>query len=118
MRSSADDRGLGSATNSATLAVRFDLAACCRCVRRHRRGSRQSRREGANGPALNLLVQALIDSLLVPAEEKTVSKLTRRERGGDLSTMFGGMDRLFDEWMWSWPLRRPFGLGGDGRARS
>ena len=42
-----------------------------------------------------------------------MSKLTRRERGGDPPTMFSGMDRLFDEWMRSLPLRRPFGLGGD-----
>ena len=39
--------------------------------------------------------------------------LTRRERGGDLTTMFGRMDRLFDEWMRSLPMRRPFGPGGD-----
>jgi HSP20 family molecular chaperone IbpA len=42
-----------------------------------------------------------------------VGMLTRRERSGDLTTMFGRMDRLFDEWMRSLPMRRPFGPGGD-----
>jgi HSP20 family protein len=51
--------------------------------------------------------------LLFRREEKTVSTLSRREQGGEPSTMFSRMDRLFDEWMRSLPLRRPFGLGGD-----
>ena len=40
-----------------------------------------------------------------------MSMLTRRERGGDLPTVFSRMDRLFDEWMRSLPMRRPFGPG-------
>jgi HSP20 family protein len=39
--------------------------------------------------------------------------LTRRERREDLPTVFRRMDRLFDEWMRSLPLRRPFGPGWD-----
>ena len=39
--------------------------------------------------------------------------LTRMERGGDLPTMFSRMDRLFEEWMRSLPMRRVFGQGGD-----
>ena len=37
----------------------------------------------------------------------------QRRRGGELATPFGRLDRLFDEWMRSLPMRRPFGLGGD-----
>jgi HSP20 family protein len=39
--------------------------------------------------------------------------LTRRERGGDDPTPYRRMDRLFEEWMRSLPMRLPFGLGGD-----
>ena len=42
-----------------------------------------------------------------------MNTLTRMERGGDLPTTFSLMDRLFDEWMRSLPMRRPFGHGGD-----
>ena len=42
-----------------------------------------------------------------------MSMLSRRERGGEHPTMFSRMDRLFDEWMRSLLLRRPFGLGLD-----
>lgn len=33
----------------------------------------------------------------------------RRERGGDSTSLFGWMDRLFDEWLRSVPMRQPFG---------
>jgi HSP20 family protein len=39
-----------------------------------------------------------------------MSKLMRRER--DLAG-FGRMDRVFDEWLRSLPMRRPFGLAWD-----
>ena len=42
-----------------------------------------------------------------------MNMLTRMERGGDLPTMFSRMDRLFEEWMRSLPMRRVFGQGGD-----
>src|SRR5690242_5434708 len=42
-----------------------------------------------------------------------MSTLARRERAGDLSGRFGRMDRVFDEWLRSLPLRRPFGLNWD-----
>ena len=41
----------------------------------------------------------------------TMSMLTRREHSGDDSSPFGRIDRLFDEWMRSFPMRRPFGPG-------
>ena len=42
-----------------------------------------------------------------------MNMLTRTEKGGDLPTMFSRMDRLFEEWMRSLPMRRVFGQGGD-----
>ncbi|MFC4944956.1 Hsp20/alpha crystallin family protein [Pseudonocardia sp. GCM10023141] len=42
-----------------------------------------------------------------------MSTLARRDRGADLVSRFGRMDRIFDEWMRSLPMRRPFGLGWD-----
>jgi HSP20 family protein len=44
-----------------------------------------------------------------------MSALTRRERG-DLTERFGRMDRLFDEWMRSLSMRRPFGVDWDWRG--
>ena len=44
-----------------------------------------------------------------------MSALTRRERG-DVMDRFGRMDRLFDEWMRSLSMRRPFGLDWDWRG--
>ena len=41
-----------------------------------------------------------------------MSSLMRRDRGGDVSR-FTRMDRIFDEWMRSLPMRRPFGLAWD-----
>jgi HSP20 family protein len=41
-----------------------------------------------------------------------MSTLTRRERPREVAG-FGRMDRLFDEWLRSIPMRRPFGLGLD-----
>jgi HSP20 family protein len=40
-----------------------------------------------------------------------MSSLIRRDRGSDVSSRFSRMDRLFDEWMRSLPMRRPFGFG-------
>jgi HSP20 family protein len=40
-----------------------------------------------------------------------MSTLTRRERGGDIASLFGRMDRLFDEWMRAMPMRQPFSGG-------
>lgn len=40
-----------------------------------------------------------------------MSMLIRRERGTDLPSVFDRMDRLFDEWMRSFPARRSFGSG-------
>ena len=42
-----------------------------------------------------------------------MSSLIRRDRGADLASRFSRMDRLFEEWMRSLPMRRPFGLGWD-----
>ncbi|WP_218605691.1 Hsp20/alpha crystallin family protein, partial [Pseudonocardia abyssalis] len=42
-----------------------------------------------------------------------MSTLTRRERGADLARRFSMMDGVFEEWMRSLPMRRPFGLGWD-----
>jgi HSP20 family protein len=42
-----------------------------------------------------------------------MSSLIRRDRGSDVTSRFGRMDRLFDEWMRSLPMRRPFGFGWD-----
>jgi HSP20 family protein len=40
-----------------------------------------------------------------------MSSLIRRgERGHDVGSRFSGIDRVFDEWMRSLPLRRPFGI--------
>ena len=41
-----------------------------------------------------------------------MSTIARRERTRDLAG-FGRMDRLFEEWLRSLPMRRPFGLGWD-----
>jgi HSP20 family protein len=38
-----------------------------------------------------------------------MSMLTRRDRGGDLTTPFSRIDQLFDDWMRSFPMRRTFG---------
>jgi|SRR5581483_6513072 len=42
-----------------------------------------------------------------------MSLLSRRDRAAELVSPFNRMDRLFDEWMRSLPMRRPFGLGMD-----
>ena len=42
-----------------------------------------------------------------------MSTLARRERSGELAGRFGWMDRLFEEWLRSLPMRRPFGLNWD-----
>ena len=42
-----------------------------------------------------------------------MSILPRRERAAESANPFGRMDRLFDEWMRSMPIRRPFGLHWD-----
>jgi HSP20 family protein len=42
-----------------------------------------------------------------------MSSLMRRDRGGDVASRFNRMDRIFDEWMRSLPMRRPFGLAWD-----
>ncbi len=42
-----------------------------------------------------------------------MSGLIRRDRGSDVTSRFSRMDRLFDEWMRSLPMRRPFGFGWD-----
>jgi HSP20 family protein len=42
-----------------------------------------------------------------------MSTLARRERAGDLPGRFGRMDRVFEEWLRSLPMRRPFGLNWD-----
>ncbi|GAA0919117.1 Hsp20/alpha crystallin family protein [Pseudonocardia zijingensis] len=42
-----------------------------------------------------------------------MSSLIRRDRGGDVAGRFNRMDRIFDEWMRSLPMRRPFGLAWD-----
>jgi HSP20 family protein len=42
-----------------------------------------------------------------------MSTLMRRGRGTDVATRFNWMDRVFEEWMRSLPMRRPFGLGWD-----
>jgi HSP20 family protein len=43
-----------------------------------------------------------------------MSILSRRDRGTDpASRRFARMDRVFEEWMRSLPMRRPFGLGWD-----
>lgn len=39
--------------------------------------------------------------------------MTRRDRGAELSRRFTAMDGMFDEWLRSLPMRRPFGLGWD-----
>jgi HSP20 family protein len=40
-----------------------------------------------------------------------MSMLTRRERGAEPTTAFSRIDQLFDDWMRSFPMRRPFGQG-------
>ncbi|GEL18815.1 Hsp20/alpha crystallin family protein [Pseudonocardia asaccharolytica] len=42
-----------------------------------------------------------------------MSMVSRRERGTDLARRFNWMDRVFEEWMRSLPMRRPFGLSWD-----
>ena len=42
-----------------------------------------------------------------------MSTLMRRGSRPDFGTTFNKMDRLFEEWMRSLPMRRPFGLGWD-----
>jgi HSP20 family protein len=42
-----------------------------------------------------------------------MSMLTRRGRDEEVATPFSRIDRLFDEWMRSFPMRRPFGPGWD-----
>jgi HSP20 family protein len=42
-----------------------------------------------------------------------MSSLMRRERARDVGSQFPRMDRIFDEWMRSLPIRRPFGLAWD-----
>lgn len=42
-----------------------------------------------------------------------MSVLSRRERGADLTRRFPVMDGIFEEWLRSLPMRRPFGLGWD-----
>lgn len=42
-----------------------------------------------------------------------MSTLARRERAADLTGRFGRMDRVFEEWLRSLPMRRPFGLSWD-----
>ena len=44
-----------------------------------------------------------------------MSNLTRRERAREVAGFggFGRMDRLFEEWLRSLPMRRPFGLAWD-----
>ena len=42
-----------------------------------------------------------------------MSTVARRDRGTELTSRFGRMDRIFEEWMRSLPMRRPFGLGWD-----
>ena len=41
-----------------------------------------------------------------------MSSLMRRDRG-DVTSRFNRMDRIFDEWMRSLPMRRPFGFTWD-----
>jgi HSP20 family protein len=41
-----------------------------------------------------------------------MSSLRRRDQGGDILAPFNRMERLFDEWMRAFPMRRPFGPGG------
>jgi HSP20 family protein len=45
-------------------------------------------------------------------KEPSMSSLIRRGKGDDVSR-FGRLDRIFEEWMRSMPLRRPFGFGFD-----
>jgi HSP20 family protein len=47
------------------------------------------------------------------SKECTMRTVARRDRGADLMSRFGQMDRIFEEWMRSLPMRRPFGLGWD-----
>jgi len=42
-----------------------------------------------------------------------MSNLTRRDRGAERARRFSLMDGVFEEWMRSLPMRRPFGLGWD-----
>jgi HSP20 family protein len=42
-----------------------------------------------------------------------MSVLARRDRGADMARRFSLMDGVFEEWMRSLPMRRPFGLGWD-----
>jgi HSP20 family protein len=42
-----------------------------------------------------------------------MSILTRRDRGAERARRFSLMDGVFEEWMRSLPMRRPFGLGWD-----
>ncbi|GEL18136.1 Hsp20/alpha crystallin family protein [Pseudonocardia asaccharolytica] len=39
-----------------------------------------------------------------------MSSVMRRDRGSDLANRFNRMDRMFDDWMRSLSVRRPFGL--------
>jgi HSP20 family protein len=42
-----------------------------------------------------------------------MSTVTRHNRGAELARRFSAMDGIFEEWMRSLPMRRPFGLGWD-----
>jgi HSP20 family protein len=42
-----------------------------------------------------------------------MSTVSRRDRGADLIRRFPAMDGVFEEWLRSLPMRRPFGLGLD-----
>ncbi|HLU54824.1 MAG TPA: Hsp20/alpha crystallin family protein [Pseudonocardia sp.] len=42
-----------------------------------------------------------------------MGSLIRRDRGADAAGRFNRMDRIFDEWMRSFPMRRPFGFAWD-----
>ncbi|WP_298797314.1 Hsp20/alpha crystallin family protein [Pseudonocardia sp. 73-21] len=42
-----------------------------------------------------------------------MSTLTRRDRGAEMARRFPMMDGVFEEWLRSLPMRRPFGLGWD-----
>ena len=47
-----------------------------------------------------------------------MSVMSRRERGTDLPRRFPAMDGMFEEWLRSLPMRRPFGLGWAGPVRT
>lgn len=42
-----------------------------------------------------------------------MSVMSRRERGAEMARRFPAMDGIFEEWLRSLPMRRPFGLGWD-----